>query len=247
MLARGASGGTETAGVTSLTHVETRDPPAAGQDPEKRRQILEGARTVFFERGFDAASMGDIAREAGVSKGTLYVYFEDKVDLFASLVSHECTETAERTFELEMCELDLPTALTKLGTSYLAMMVLPCNVAILRTVIAIAGKFPEIGRRFLEAGPKAGNRRVAAFLKTKVEQGLLEIEDLETAASQFLFLLKDGVMTPILLGGSEETPTPEEIEACARRAATFFLRAYGTRADGPARGKTPKEADAATA
>ncbi|WP_247658581.1 TetR/AcrR family transcriptional regulator [Aquabacter sp. L1I39] len=223
--------------------METRDPPAAGQDPEKRRQILNGARQVFFERGFDAASMGDIARAAGVSKGTLYVYFEDKVDLFASLVSHECDETAERTFQLEASGLDLTTALTRLGTSYLEMMVLPCNVAILRTVIAIAGKFPEIGRRFLEAGPKSGTRRVAAFLKTKVEQGLLEIDDLETAASQFLLLCKDGVMTPILLGGSEETPPPEQIEASARRAATFFLRAYGVR---PHCGVGEKAPEAAT-
>lgn len=225
-----------------MTHVETRDPPAAGQDPEKRRQILNGARQVFFERGFDAASMGDIARAAGVSKGTLYVYFVDKVDLFASLVSHECDETAERTFQLEASSLDIATALTRLGTSYLAMMVLPCNVAMLRTVIAIAGKFPEIGRRFLEAGPKSGNRRVAAFLKTKVEQGLLDIEDLETAASQFLFLCKDRVMTPILLGGTEETPTQQEIEDCARQAATFFLRAYGSRPACPVAEKAAEEA-----
>ncbi|MDE1568743.1 TetR/AcrR family transcriptional regulator [Aquabacter sp. P-9] len=222
--------------------METRDSPAAGQDPEKRRQILDGARQVFFERGFDAASMGDIARAAGVSKGTLYVYFEDKVDLFASLVTHQCDGTAERTFHLEASGLDLATALTRLGTSYLEMMVLPCNVAILRTVIAIAGKFPEIGRRFLEAGPMSGNRRVAAFLKTKVDQGLLEIEDLETAASQFLLLCKDGVMTPILLGGSEETPSPEQIETSARRAATFFLRAYGTRAPCGAGEKAPAAA-----
>jgi len=41
----------------------------------KRRQIIDGACRVFLERGFDAASMGEIAREAHVSKGTLYVYF----------------------------------------------------------------------------------------------------------------------------------------------------------------------------
>ena len=42
----------------------------------KRRQIMEGARTVFLAAGFDGASMNDIARVAGVSKGTLYVYFD---------------------------------------------------------------------------------------------------------------------------------------------------------------------------
>ena len=47
---------------------------AAGQDPAKRKQILDGARRVFSQMGFDAASMNDITREAGVSKGTIYVW-----------------------------------------------------------------------------------------------------------------------------------------------------------------------------
>ena len=43
---------------------------------------MEGARQVFLSQGFDAASMGEIARRAGVSKGTLYVYFDSKERLF---------------------------------------------------------------------------------------------------------------------------------------------------------------------
>ncbi len=60
----------------------------AGQDPAKRRQILEGAQDVFLRMGFDAASMNDITREAGVSKGTIYVYFNSKEDLFVALCEH---------------------------------------------------------------------------------------------------------------------------------------------------------------
>jgi AcrR family transcriptional regulator len=58
---------------------------AAGQDPAKRQQILEGADRVFSQMGFDAASMNDITREAGVSKGTIYVYFDSKEELFMEL------------------------------------------------------------------------------------------------------------------------------------------------------------------
>ena len=47
---------------------------------------IEGARAVFLAKGFDAASMNDIARAAGVSKGTLYVYFSDKEQLFEAIV-----------------------------------------------------------------------------------------------------------------------------------------------------------------
>ena len=51
---------------------------------DKRRQIIDGARAIFLAQGFDAASMGEIAREAGVSKGTLYVYFDSKEGLAAA-------------------------------------------------------------------------------------------------------------------------------------------------------------------
>ena len=61
----------------------------AGGDPEKRGRILLGARSVFNARGFDAASMSEIATAAGVSKGTLYVYFEDKEHLFVALIEQE--------------------------------------------------------------------------------------------------------------------------------------------------------------
>src|SRR5580693_9161450 len=44
---------------------------ATGEDSAKRRQIVQGARSIFLAQGFDAASMNDIARAAGVSKGTL--------------------------------------------------------------------------------------------------------------------------------------------------------------------------------
>ena len=59
------------------------------EDNSKRRQILDGARKVFMDLGFDGASMGGIARSAGVSKGTLYVYFADKCRLFEAIVEDE--------------------------------------------------------------------------------------------------------------------------------------------------------------
>ncbi|GGF81338.1 transcriptional regulator [Azorhizobium oxalatiphilum] len=206
----------------------TKDTPTggAGQDPEKRRQILTGAREVFLERGFDAASMGDISRAAGVSKGTLYVYFQDKVDLFASLVTAECDETAERLFVLDAAEPDVEAALTKLGMSFLEAMMRPSHVATVRMVIATAEKFPEIGKRFLEAGPRSGTRRLSAFLMAKVAQGQLQIEDTDTAASQYLSLAKDTILAPVLFGAAD-TIRREQMENAVARAVQVFMSAYG--------------------
>ncbi|MGU3494394.1 TetR/AcrR family transcriptional regulator [Xanthobacteraceae bacterium A53D] len=206
----------------------------AGQDPEKRRQIMTGARQVFLDRGFDAASMGDIARAAGVSKGTLYVYFEDKVDLFSALVMTECDETAERLFELDSQEPDLHAALTRIGISFVEALIRPSHVATVRMVIAIGDKFPEIGRRFLEAGPTSGVRRLSQFLRVRVERGELAIDDTDIAAGQFFALSKDTILAPVLFGAGH-TIDRARIEQVVERGVTFFLRVYAAQpADAPA-------------
>ena len=75
----------------------TLETPAAERaDNAKLRQILDGARKVFLADGFDGASMNDVARAAGVSKGTLYVYFDSKEALFEALVRSEKQAQAER-------------------------------------------------------------------------------------------------------------------------------------------------------
>ena len=56
-------------------------------DPERRRIILDAAAREFAEHGFRGASYNGIIAQAGVSKGAMYYYFDDKVDLFLAVVS----------------------------------------------------------------------------------------------------------------------------------------------------------------
>src|SRR5712671_7375312 len=94
------------------------------QDRDKRRQIMEGARAVFLAQGFDAASMNDIARKAGVSKGTLYVYFDSKEALFVAITDEQCHKQAESVFELDEADRDVAGVLTRLGNAFTTFM---CN------------------------------------------------------------------------------------------------------------------------
>ena len=57
-------------------------------------QVLEGARTIFLRDGFEGAAVDDIAREAGVSKATLYSYFPDKRIMFMEVFRSELTRKA---------------------------------------------------------------------------------------------------------------------------------------------------------
>src|SRR5690242_2516054 len=107
-----------TDGLNSVAGAPVPDDLQADEDSVKRRQILEGARQVFLEHGFDGASMNDVARVAGVSKGTLYVYFDNKVALFEALIREERRQQAERVCTLHDDDSsDLRTALIRFGVS----------------------------------------------------------------------------------------------------------------------------------
>src|SRR6202171_6668331 len=94
----------------------------AGEENGKRRQIIEGARSLFLAQGFDAASMGEIARKAGVSKGTLYVYFESKEQLFEAIVEDERAAQAEQVFSLDSSDRDVAAVLTRLGAAFVRFL-----------------------------------------------------------------------------------------------------------------------------
>src|SRR5436853_7771276 len=92
--------------------------PAPDEESSKRRQILDGARKLFLDLGFDGASMGEIARAAGVSKGTLYVYFADKNRLFEAIVEQESLEQGRLAFKFDPAR-DVTTTLMDFGQAYI--------------------------------------------------------------------------------------------------------------------------------
>src|SRR5215469_7588290 len=156
------------------------------EDSAKRRQIVEGARTVFRVLGYDAASMGEIAKAAGVSKGTLYVYFKDKDELFQAIVEKECGFQAEGVFDLDASDPDVAGTLTRMGIAFVKVLCVPERLHTFRTVFAIAERKPNAGRTFYETGPAMGNAKVRAYFEAQVTAGRLAIADCEVAAAQFI-------------------------------------------------------------
>jgi AcrR family transcriptional regulator len=180
---------------------------------------------VFLGQGFDAASMGDIAREAKVSKGTLYVYFDSKEALFQEIVAEECRSQAEQVFALDSQDHDVEGVLTRLGGDFVRFLCEPHRVSSFRTVIAIAERMPEIGARFYATGPAAGIARVARYLEDQVAAGILAVPDCELAAAQFLDSCKSTTFYP-LLSNAAGRPTAARIEHVVATAVRNFLAAY---------------------
>ena len=194
-------------------------------DGAKRRQIIDGARTVFLADGFDAASMNEIARAAGVSKGTLYVYFDSKEALFEVLIREEKREQAEQTCRFDHANHDVAVELQAFGERMLDRMFRPSAVAHLRTVAAVAQKFPSIGRAFYEAGPDYGRQRLQDYLVNQNDAGVMAIDDPALAAHFFLDLCKSKHLLRVLLCVAP-APSTDTIAAHVAAATAAFLRAY---------------------
>ena len=200
---------------------------SSGHVKEKRWQILRGAREVFLSSGFDGASMGEIARVAGVSKGTLYVYFASKEELFAALVTEECKRTAEACFDLDP-DADVREALTATGHSYIRAMLEPGHIRTVRMVIGVAEKLPEIGRAYVQAGQEAGVSRLTEWLSIKDARGELAINDVELAAWQFMIGCHAMLVMPMIFG-DETQPDAASIERVVNHAVDSFLSAFARR------------------
>jgi AcrR family transcriptional regulator len=199
--------------------------PATGEEESsKRRQILDGARRVFMDFGFDGASMGEIAKAAGVSKGTLYVYFTDKNALFQAMVEEIGSIHNAATLDLDPTE-DIVATLRRFGTAYMNVICRPEGGSAVRTVMAIAERMPEIGRRYYGFIVSGWIGRLAAYLEAQTKQGRLTIDDCELAASQFMLTCQATLFLPFVFQ-AKPAPSAERIAEVVQSAIRMFVAAY---------------------
>jgi TetR/AcrR family transcriptional repressor of mexJK operon len=189
-------------------------------------QVLEGARKIFMRDGFERASVDDIAREAGVSKATIYAYFPDKQLLFLEVARCEChrqTEEAEA-----MVEGDVPVrvALTIAAERIVAFQLSDFGQRMFRIVVGEGERFPGLGRQFYDFGPGLIHQRLVYHLGCYVQSGTLRIDDLDLAADQFAQLCKATIHEKLIFGMAE-TITPDLAHRSVHGAVDMFLARYG--------------------
>jgi len=210
-----------------LSDAERANRHGAGCDPAKRNQIMVGAKRAFMERGFDAAGVNDICQIAGISKSTLYVYFDSKEDLFEAIIEQE----RDRLF-LAMAEIlqsgDTPEkVLFQFGTKIAEIICSPEVVQAQRIIIGIADRMPELGARFFSGGAMRAQVDLTNYLKRKVATGHLAISDIPLAAAQFIELSIAPLWKPRLFGKMSTLPSDHDIEISVSSAVAMFVAAYG--------------------
>jgi AcrR family transcriptional regulator len=199
---------------------------AAGEDPAKRKQIMEGATRVFMKLGFEAASMNDITREAGVSKGTIYVYFQNKEELFVAMVEQERAAFLATVRSVLSNSGKVEKTLYDFGVSFLGHMTEEKIITAMRTVLGVRERMPDLCRRFFR-GPENLRTVMRDFLARRVEAGELVIDDVELAAGQYIDLVSGGYFKVRLFGTMEDAPSGEEIHRTIQGAVKVFMAAYG--------------------
>lgn len=158
---------------------------------ERPQDILEAALDVFGDFGFKAARMDEIARRAGVVKGTLYLYYPTKEALLKELIIQRI-QSVLKTIVQE--EDDARTALTRLKSILKILrssIVLTKNARIPRIILAEARLFPELASYYFETVIEPGHQKIMSLLQEGIKTGEFQPVPLRETARLILapFLL----------------------------------------------------------
>ncbi len=209
-----------------MSHVMIQATECVATDASpKRRQVVDAAQTLFLAHGYGAVSMDAVARAAGVSKATLYAYFDSKDQLFGTIVAERGVSAGldESLFPAQVA--DLRDALRRIGQNVLRFMLRERTLAFYRIALAESARFPELGRAFHASGPQCFLERVSGWLSERQATGLVRPADVMVATEQFMALLRSGVFLRASLG-LPPAPTEAEIDATVEAAVDTWLRAF---------------------
>jgi TetR/AcrR family transcriptional regulator, mexJK operon transcriptional repressor len=212
-----------------MENLDRKEAPLAS----KAESILAAAKRSFLAAGFGAVSMDAIAREAGVSKATVYAHFAGKQELFGAVVGRECERYLARFSPGELDPGDVRASLSVLGRRFLELILAPDGIALYRIILGEVTRFPMLGEVFWHAGPERQRLQIEAFLKSATASGKLTLADTRLAAEQFVSLVRGEIQLRHLLR-LEADPDEPGIDAAVEEAVATFMRAFERRTAPPA-------------
>ena len=189
-------------------------------------QVLEGARKVFLRDGFERASVDEIAREAAVSKATLYAYFPDKRILFMEFAFTECRRQADAAIAQIDQSAPIAQVLHQAADRIIGFMQSDFGQRIYRIAVAEAERFPALAKAFYRSGPLMAKERIGEYLQLGVERDELVIDDIPFAAGQFTQLCKVEMQDRILFDHGAVISKADSARV-SNAAVQMFMACYG--------------------
>ncbi len=191
-------------------------------DPWEEK-VLAAAFDVFAEKGFDGATMAEIAAAAEVSKRTLYERYTDKAGLFRGLLAWGARENLPA--KLPEGKFNAEEALTRHAEAVLAAIMRPESIDLMRIVTAASPRFPEIGKMFDDMTRSASLKIVRALGWKLSKEKRIHVSDYDAFASDFIGLLRGDAYFRALAGAAKPLPQTK-VAAEAKRVVGVLLKAY---------------------
>lgn len=199
--------------------------PDNAEVPRKYRAVLAAAGELFMHQGYAAVSMDAVAKAAGVSKATLYAYLPGKEALLEAVVADRCAQMAEQVGALAVHDVPLAESLRLLADSWLRFLLDPRSLRMYRMVIAESPRFPDLARRFFEAGPARGAAFITGWITEEQRLGRFRPElDPKVTTGHVSSLIRGDLFNRVVLG--IEQPGEERIAGAVAATVEVLLRAF---------------------
>jgi AcrR family transcriptional regulator len=154
---------------------------------EREKQIVEAALAVFGERGVAGARLEEIAQRAGVGKGTIYLYFASKDDLFRAVVQHTVVEAVMRFTEAERAG-GVEERLRGLLADFWRYVRSQSFQTMYRLVLGELSQFPELVKSYSQQVSGRVSAAVAQLLEEGIAAGVFRPSDARTTARMIISL-----------------------------------------------------------
>ncbi|QLQ02503.1 MAG: TetR/AcrR family transcriptional regulator [Thiobacillus sp.] len=189
-----------------------------------RERLLAAACEAFREEGYQV-SIDRIAARAQVARQTLYNHFHSKDALFGEVVRHSI-QSVLVTLDGDG---DVRATLLAFGDAYRTRLLSPEGLAIFRTMVAEAPRFPELAKQFFRQGPHTTRKRLAKYLAHAMEACELRKDDPDFAAEMLTAALIDLDRLRGLINLQTDLLKPTK----TAQVVDCFLRAFAPEKDTP--------------
>lgn len=193
---------------------------------EREAVILDAAETLLATNGIWATSMSDIAKQAGMSKRTLYQVFPSRAGLFEACI-RRIRSTFFRALPVEFRDRPLAERLHRILSRDASVTDTRAAIAVLRAVILEAPSCPEIGQTFLREGPHHLRQLIRDELQQSVRQGEVRLDNIDIAAEVLCDMVFENPIER-LITPNMTLRSPTEINQRLDFAITTFVQGIAT-------------------
>src|SRR5882724_1844134 len=195
--------------------------PTRAQQEQRHEELLNVALDIFLERGFEQATMEEIAIQVGMSKRTVYARYEDKATLFKAAVRRAIERyTVPREALEAVVTDDLEQTLAAIARLRIANVATPVATKLQRILSAQSYRFPELFNAAFEQGAGPTVSFLSDLFVRYSARGEVNVTEPQRAATAFLSLVVGGPAR-IIVSGNKIDDT--EIEKHIRFAVDLFL------------------------